>query len=139
MLLEFLPRHSGLRICNSSGRFGGIGSIPSPAPWVKGSRVATAVAQIQPPAQELLYATGVTIKRKSFALRCESFPFLLTMDSPGLSITASFSILCGSVSLSALCDVGISPTRAPAGTNYQSLKHIEKTGWGTRGQVARSR
>ena len=47
------------------------GSIPSPSQWVKGSSIATAVAQvtaatqIQSPAQELPYAVGAAIKIKT--------------------------------------------------------------------------
>ena len=33
-----------------------------PVQWVKGSGIATAVAEIQSPAQELPYTTGVAIK-----------------------------------------------------------------------------
>ena len=39
-------------------------SISGLAQWVKGSGVATAVAQIQSLAQELTYATHVAIKKK---------------------------------------------------------------------------
>ena len=38
--------------------------IPGHAQWVKGSRVATAVAQIQFLARELPYAVGASIKKK---------------------------------------------------------------------------
>ena len=47
-----------LRLC------GGVGSIPGPAQWVKGSGVATAVAQIQSLAWELSYAMGAAIGEK---------------------------------------------------------------------------
>ena len=44
------------------------GSVPNtlddPAPWIKGSGITTAVAQIQPLAQERLHTTGVAIKKK---------------------------------------------------------------------------
>ena len=59
--------------CSSLGRCGGSGSIPCPTQWIKGSSVATTVAQvtvaaqIQPLAQELLmflYAAGAAIKNK---------------------------------------------------------------------------
>ena len=39
-----------------------MGLIPSPAQWVQGSGVATAVAKIQSLVQDLPYAMGVAIK-----------------------------------------------------------------------------
>ena len=44
-----------------------MGSIPDPAPWVKGSGIATyaaVAAQIQSLAQEPQYAAGAAIKKK---------------------------------------------------------------------------
>ena len=49
---------------------GGVGSIPSPMRWVKGSGIATAAAQvtaaarIQSQAREFLHATGIATKKK---------------------------------------------------------------------------
>ena len=40
------------------------GSIPSPVQWIKGSRIAAAVTQIQSLAQELPYAMGAEIEKK---------------------------------------------------------------------------
>ena len=40
-----------------------MGSIPSPAQWVKGSDVAAAVAQIQSLAPERPYVMGAVVKK----------------------------------------------------------------------------
>ena len=54
--------------CSSSGHFRGIGSIPWPAQLLKGSGIATVVAEvaavawIQSLAQGLPHATGAAIK-----------------------------------------------------------------------------
>ena len=53
-----------------SGPCRGMGSIPDPVPWVKGSSISTAVApvaaatRIQSLAWELPYAMGVAIRKK---------------------------------------------------------------------------
>ena len=46
-----------------------VGSIPSPAQWVKRSGVAATVAQTQSLAMELPYALGVAIKKKKKVLK----------------------------------------------------------------------
>ena len=46
--------------CKGPGPSGGMGSIPSPVQWVKGSGII-AVAQIQSLVQELPYAKGAVI------------------------------------------------------------------------------
>ena len=46
------------------GRCGGVGLIPGPVQWVKGSTEATAVAQIQSLAWELPHAESVTKKKE---------------------------------------------------------------------------
>ena len=56
--------------CSSLGCCGGVGLIPGPAQWVKGSGIAapaveaTSVARIQYLGQELPYATGAAILKK---------------------------------------------------------------------------
>ena len=58
--------------CSISGHCRGADSMPSPAQWVKGSSIATALAQaaavawIPSPAQKLPYVMGVAIKLKKF-------------------------------------------------------------------------
>ena len=43
-----------------------MGLIPGPGQWVKGFGIATAVAQIQPLAWELPYATSMAVKKKNY-------------------------------------------------------------------------
>ena len=56
--------------CSSSCHCGGVGSIPGPVQWVKGSHVATgasyftAVVPVQSLAQELQHAASLSIKKK---------------------------------------------------------------------------
>ena len=60
---EFLLWYSGLRVWLQCLRsLGRLGLIPSPAQWVKGSGVPTAVAQIQFLVRQLPYATGEAIE-----------------------------------------------------------------------------
>ena len=48
-----------------------MGSIPDLVQWVKGSGIATAMAQFQSLAQELPYAVDVAIKKKKSLLFCK--------------------------------------------------------------------
>ena len=50
---------------NPTGCWEVSGLIPGLVQWVKGSSVAAAVAVIQSPARELLYAVGAAIKLQS--------------------------------------------------------------------------
>ena len=67
--MEFTLLALWVKNCSNSGHCGGMGSIPGPAQWVKGSTVATAATQVtaeaQLPslAQELPYAVDVAIKK----------------------------------------------------------------------------
>lgn len=47
---------------------GGMGSIPTPGQWVKGSALAAAAAWIQSLAWKLPYAVGATFKKNFFFL-----------------------------------------------------------------------
>ena len=62
---EFPLWHSELGSnCSSLGHYRGADSTPSPAQWIKGSSIATAVSGIQYQAQEFPYAMGAAIKKK---------------------------------------------------------------------------
>lgn len=64
--------------CSGSDCFRGAGLIPSPAQWVKGSRIATAVAQVAAAARiqsltwELPYAIGEATPKKKKKKECNS-------------------------------------------------------------------
>ena len=55
--------------CSGLDRCGGVGSIPGPAQWVRGSGIPAAVALRQSLVQELPYATSVAIKKQPNYLR----------------------------------------------------------------------